>query len=66
MGTFGCLIFQQIWNIGMILGLLPITGITLPMLSYGGSSLLSYMFAMGIIIDIDYQNKLRDVKHKQY
>ncbi len=30
------------------------------------SSLLSYMFAMGIIIDIDYQNKLRDVKHKQY
>ena len=66
MGTFGCLIFQQTWNIGMILGLLPITGITLPMLSYGGSSLLSYMFAMGIIIDIDYQNKLRDVKHKQY
>ena len=66
MGTFGCLIFQQTWNIGMILGLLPITGITLPMLSYGGSSLLSYMFALGIIIDIDYQNKLRDVKHKQY
>ena len=56
MGTFGCLIFQQSWNIGMILGLLPITGITLPMLSYGGSSLLSYMFAMGVIIDIDYQN----------
>lgn len=66
MGTFGCLIFQQTWNIGMILGLLPITGITLPMLSYGGSSLLSYMFALGVIIDIDYQNKLRDVKHKQY
>lgn len=66
MGTFGCLIFQQTWNIGMILGLLPITGITLPMLSYGGSSLLSYMFAMGVVIDIDYQNKLRDVKHKQY
>ena len=54
MGTIGCLIFQQTWNIGMILGLLPITGITLPMLSYG------------VIIDIDYQNKLRDVKHKQY
>ena len=66
MGTIGCLIFQQTWNIGMILGLLPITGITLPMLSYGGSSLLSYMFALGVIIDIDYQNKLRDVKHKQY
>lgn len=66
MGTFGCLIFQQTWNIGMILGLLPITGITLPMLSYGGSSLLSYMLAMGVVIDIDYQNKLKDTKHKQY
>ena len=66
MGTFGCLIFQQTWNIGMILGLLPITGITLPMLSYGGSSLLSYMLAMGVAIDIDYQNKLKDIKHKQY
>lgn len=66
MGTFGCLIFQQSWNIGMILGLLPITGITLPMLSYGGSSLLSYMLAMGVAIDIDYQNKLKDIKHKQY
>ncbi len=37
-GIFGCMIFQQFWNIAMILGLLPITGITLPFLSYGGSS----------------------------
>lgn len=51
-GIFGCMIFQQFWNIAMILGLLPITGITLPLLSYGGSSLLSYMIAMGMCFDI--------------
>ncbi|HAJ15417.1 FtsW/RodA/SpoVE family cell cycle protein [Sharpea azabuensis] len=66
MGIVGCLLFQQVWNIGMILGLLPITGITLPMLSYGGSSLWSYMFAGGILLDIDYQNKLLDNSHKKY
>lgn len=62
MGVMGCLLFQQFWNIAMILGLLPITGITLPFISYGGSSLLSYMFALGIFLDIDYQNQLIDTK----
>lgn len=60
MGIIGMLMFQQIWNIGMILGLLPITGITLPFISYGGSSLFSYMMAIGTFLDIDYQNKLKD------
>lgn len=63
MGIFGLLLFQQIWNIGMILGLLPITGITLPLISYGGSSLLSYMLAIGMFLDIDHQNKI--IKNKQ-
>lgn len=66
MGIIGCLIFQQVWNIGMILGLLPITGITLPFLSYGGSSLLSYMIAIGFFLDMDYQNKITDTSHKNY
>ena len=57
-GIFGLLIFQQVWNIGMVLGLFPITGITLPFLSYGGSSLLSYMIAMGIFLDIEKQTKI--------
>lgn len=63
MGIFGMLIFQQIWNMSMILGLLPITGITLPFISYGGSSLLSYMIAIGMFIDIDSQNLI--VKNKK-
>ena len=61
-GIFGMLIFQQVWNIFMILGLLPITGITLPFISYGGSSLLSYMIAIAMFVDIDTQNQL--VKNK--
>ena len=46
------LFFQQIQNIGMTIGILPITGITLPFVSYGGSSLLSYMIIVGIILNI--------------
>lgn len=58
MGILGLLLFQQTWNIGMILGLLPITGITLPFISYGGSSLLSYMIAIGLFFNIEQQNNL--------
>ena len=55
-GVTGMLIYQQIQNIGMTFGLLPITGITLPFISYGGSSLLSYMLAMGLIFNISNEN----------
>lgn len=58
-GIVSCLVFQQIQNIGMTIGLLPITGITLPFISYGGSSLLSYMLMVGIIL-----NAGRDTKHQ--
>ena len=61
-GIIGMLIYQQFQNIGMTLGLMPITGITLPFISYGGSSLLSYMIMVGIIFNISndeirYRNK---------
>lgn len=56
-GASSMLIYQQFQNIAMTLGLLPITGITLPFISYGGSSLLSYMFLMGIILRIDKDTK---------
>ena len=54
------LIFQQTQNIGMTVGLFPITGITLTYISYGGSSLISYMIIVGIII-----NSTRE-KNKKY
>lgn len=62
-GIIGMLIFQQIQNIGMTIGLLPITGITLPFISYGGSSLLSYMVLIGIVLNISSQ-KERNYKYK--
>ena len=62
-GIIGMLLFQQIQNIGMAVGLLPITGITLPFISYGGSSLLSYMMIVGILLNISVK-KNRTYKYK--
>ena len=62
-GILGMLVFQQIQNIGMTIGILPITGITLPFISYGGSSLLSYMLLIGIILNIS-SRKNRTYKYK--
>jgi len=56
-GICAMIFYQQIQNIGMTIGLLPITGITLPFVSYGGSSLLSYMFISGIILRIIFDEK---------
>ncbi len=62
-GILGMLVFQQIQNIGMTVGLLPITGITLPFVSYGVSSLLSYMVLVGILLNISVK-KDRIYKYK--
>ena len=62
-GILGMLVFQQIQNIGMTVGLLPITCITLPFVSYGGSSLLSYMVLVGILLNISVK-KNRTYKYK--
>lgn len=47
-GIFAMLSIQVFINIGMNMGLLPITGITLPLMSYGGSSIISTMISLGI------------------
>lgn len=57
LGILGILIYQQVQNMGMVVGLLPITGITLPLISYGGSSILSYMIGFGIIFNISSKAK---------
>ena len=57
-GIISVLLFQQIQNISMTIGLLPIMGITLPFISYGGSSLLSYMILVGMLFNISNE-KLR-------
>lgn len=61
-GIIGMLLFQQVQNIGMTIGIVPITGITLPFISYGGSSLLSYMVIVGILINISLSKNVRYVR----
>lgn len=55
-GIIAVLLFQQIYNICMTVGLLPIMGITLPFISYGGSSLISYMILIGMLFNISNEN----------
>jgi rod shape determining protein RodA len=48
-GIVAMLAFQAIINVGMNLGLIPVTGITLPLISYGGSSVLGTFLALGLL-----------------
>ena len=48
-GIVAMLAFQAIINVGMNLGLMPVTGITLPLISYGGSSVLGTFLALGLL-----------------
>lgn len=59
MGVLGMLLFQQFQNMGMITGLLPITGITLPFISSGGSSLISYMIPIAIAFQMSSDTKVK-------
>lgn len=52
MGVVAVLVFQIAVNIGMVLGLMPVTGIPLPLLSYGGSSVLFTFLSLGIVMNI--------------
>ncbi|WP_374073866.1 rod shape-determining protein RodA [Bdellovibrio bacteriovorus] len=54
-----CYIFWHMFvNIGMVIGLLPIVGVPLPLLSYGGSSMLTTMAGLGIISSVAYRRYL--------
>ena len=54
-GAFFLFLTQMVVNIGMNMGLVPIIGITLPFVSYGGSSLLTSFIVLGIISSINYE-----------
>ncbi len=52
-GILGMLFFHFIVNVGMVIGLMPITGIPLPFLSYGGSALITDFIAMGLVMSVE-------------
>jgi rod shape determining protein RodA len=51
-GITSMMFWQALINIGMALGLLPVVGVTLPLISYGGSSLVSTLLGIGILLNI--------------
>ena len=56
-GFISNLLFSILQNIGMTMGLMPITGITLPFMSYGGSSLLTSFMALGLVLNVGMRRK---------
>lgn len=51
-GVFGMMLAHFIENVGMTMGLMPITGIPLPFISYGGSAMLTNMIAIGLVLSV--------------
>lgn len=51
-GVAGMIFWHVFINIGMVTGLLPVVGVTLPLLSYGGSSVLTVMAGLGLLINV--------------
>ena len=56
------LVFQAVINIGVNLGVLPTKGLTLPFISYGGSSMLVCCIAIGLLFGVDRQNRSGELK----
>ena len=56
-GLASYFLFALLQNIGMTIGLMPITGITLPLLSYGGSSLLTTVMSIGLVMNVGMRRK---------
>ena len=54
-GVAAMLMFQVFVNVGVAIGIMPITGITLPLMSYGGSSVITTMLAVGLLQSIYLQ-----------
>jgi rod shape determining protein RodA len=54
-GVAAMLMFQVFVNVGMTIGIMPITGVTLPLMSYGGSSVISTLLAVGLLQSIYVQ-----------
>ena len=59
-GVTGMLLFHVVENIGMVIGLLPVTGIPLPFVSYGGSNLLTNIIGIGLVENVVMRSRLHE------
>lgn len=56
-GVGAMLLFHTLENVGMCIGLMPVTGIPLPLFSYGGTSMLTNLIAIGLVLSVSRRNK---------
>lgn len=53
---------QTLINVGSVIGILPTKGLTLPLISYGGSSLVVFSFSIFLLLRIDYENRISEIQ----
>jgi rod shape determining protein RodA len=58
LGIAGMVFWHIVMNVGMVLNLLPVTGVTLPILSYGGTSAVTIFAALGLVIACHGQRQI--------
>ena len=63
-GVMAMMLFHIVENIGMVIGLLPVTGIPLPFVSYGGSNMLTNMMGIGLVLNVVMRS--RQHEHRQH
>lgn len=56
-GCFSMFFYQVVQNIGMTIGIIPVTGLTLPFVSYGGSSMISALISVSLVINVSKHRK---------
>ena len=63
-GVAAMLLFHIVENICMVVGLLPVTGIPLPFMSYGGSNMITNMLGIGLVMNVVMRSRSREVKNR--
>ena len=51
-GVTAMIAWQVLINVGMVMGLMPVVGVTLPFVSYGGSSIITMMIGIGLLMNV--------------
>jgi cell division protein FtsW (lipid II flippase) len=57
-GVASLILWQVVINVGMVIGVLPVVGLTLPLFSYGGSSMLTLMLGVGLLLNVHWRRRV--------